>query len=278
MSVQMSAITPESLKESSFRVPKMDCASEEQLVRLSLGNLDGVKNLSFDLGQRTVAVTHEGAPEAVRERLVRLGLGHVELLRSEPTVGDHAQPSAETRHREARVLRVLLAINAVMFFTEFSAGLVAESTGLIADSLDMFADAAVYGVALYAVGKAAHLKLRAAHVSGVLQLLLALFGFAEVIRRFVFGAEPEARYMIGVALIALVANVACLWLISRERSGEAHMRASRIFSANDVIANLGVIAAGGLVAATGSMLPDLIVGTVIAAIVLRGAVNILRLK
>ena len=74
-----------------------------------------------------------------------------------------AQGVAETQAQEAGVLRVLLAINAVMFVVELVAGLVAQSTGLIGDSLDMFADAAVYGVALYAVGRSVKLQVRAAH-------------------------------------------------------------------------------------------------------------------
>lgn len=56
------------------------------------------------------------------------------------------------------------------------------------------------------------------------------------------------------------------------------MKASYIFSANDVIANLGVIAAGVLVTWTGSPYPDLVVGTIIAVIVLTGARRIRRLR
>jgi Co/Zn/Cd efflux system component len=54
------------------------------------------------------------------------------------------------------------------------------------------------------------------------------------------------------------------------------MRASWIFSTNDVIANLGVIISGGLVLYLGSRLPDLIIGALISAVVLRGGVQILR--
>lgn len=264
--------------KSVFRVPKMDCGAEEQLVRMRLDGVPAVRGLTFDLGTRTVAVAHDGGTDDLRERLAGLGLGAVSLVSSEPFAADEMPGPAGNTRREARVLVTLLAINGSMFVAEFAAGLWADSTGLLADSFDMFADAAVYGIALYAVGKAARLKLRAAHISGVLQLLLALFGFAEVIRRFIVGAEPDSRYMIWVALVALVANVACLWLISRDRGGEAHMKASRIFSANDVIANLGVILAGGLVAVTGSMVPDLVVGALIAAVVLLGAIKILRLR
>jgi Co/Zn/Cd efflux system component len=55
------------------------------------------------------------------------------------------------------------------------------------------------------------------------------------------------------------------------------MQASWIFTSPDVIANLGVIAAGLLVAWTGSSLPDLLVGLAIGAVVLGGAIKILRL-
>ncbi|MNY80002.1 hypothetical protein D3C86_2208760 [compost metagenome] len=56
------------------------------------------------------------------------------------------------------------------------------------------------------------------------------------------------------------------------------MTASYIFSANDVIANAGVIVAGVLVAWTGSSYPDLVIGAVIALIVLSGARRILNLR
>jgi Co/Zn/Cd efflux system component len=126
---------------------------------------------------------------------------------------------------------MLLAINGIMFFIELALGLFAESTGLIADSLDMFADAAVYGLALYAVGRAAAMKAQAAHLAGWLQLLLAVGALSEVVRRFFFGSDPESGLMMGVGLVALIANVTCLILISKKRDRGAHMTASYIFSA-----------------------------------------------
>jgi Co/Zn/Cd efflux system component len=56
------------------------------------------------------------------------------------------------------------------------------------------------------------------------------------------------------------------------------MKASAIFSANDVLANAGVIAAGLLVWWTGSPLPDLAIGTVVGLLVLNGARRILALR
>lgn len=110
-----------------------------------------------------------------------------------------------------------------------------------------------------------------------MQLALALGALFEVARRFLRGSEPEPLWMMGVAAIALVANVSCLRLIARHRHGGAHMKASYIFSTNDVIANIGVIAAGVLVVVTESSYPDLVVGVIIGAVVLSGAVRILRI-
>jgi Co/Zn/Cd efflux system component len=161
---------------------------------------------------------------------------------------------------------------------EVVTGWLVQSTGLMADGLDMLADAAVYGLSLYAVGRAARLQLRAAHVMGWLQAGLALGAMAEVLRRLWWGSEPESLWMMGVSTVALAANVTCLYLISRHREGGAHMRASWICSTNDVLANLGVIAAGLLVAWTHSFVPDLVIGAIIAAMVLSGAVRILRMR
>lgn len=178
--------------------------------------------------------------------------------------------------QERKTLRVVLAINAVMFVFELLLGLLADSTGLIADSLDMFADASVYVVSLYAVGKTETLKRRAARLGGVTETLLAVLVLIDVLRRFAFGSDPVSALMMGVGVIALIANAVCLSLISRHRDGGVHMRASYIFSKNDVIANIGVIISGALVWATGSRFPDLVIGLVIAAVVLLGGIRILK--
>lgn len=181
-----------------------------------------------------------------------------------------------TDESQKSLLITLLSINAVFFILEIAIGWYAESTGLIADSLDMLADAIVYGIGLYAIGRAAKLKANAALLSGYFQLLLATLIAVEVLRRSVFGSDPISELMMIIGTLALIANAYCLKLIFKHRNGEVHMRASFIFSANDVIANFGVILAGVLVFWLDSRLPDLIIGTVITLFVLSGAVMIIR--
>lgn len=174
------------------------------------------------------------------------------------------------------MLMILLGINAFMFLVEITLGILSESTALIADSLDMLADATVYGIGLYAVGRPLSAKIRAAHISGIFQIILGASVFVDVFRRFVWGSEPESLFMIAVGTAALVANVICLQLIAKHKEGEVHMRASWIFSKNDVIANLGIIIGGVLVYTLESRYPDLLIGLAISIIVIRGGIDIIK--
>ena len=264
------------LSLSRFAIPGMDCPSEEQMIRMALAGGPAIARLDFDLAGRELSVCHGDTAEAVLARLTPLGFG-ARLVETRPVSEEDLTQPAQTAP-EARPLKLLLAINALMFGVEILAGWWTQSAGLLADALDMLADAAVYGLALYAVGHAPALQRRAAHLSGWLQFALALGMLMEVVRRIFFGAEPLGDAMVGVALLALLANVACLLLISRHRHGGAHMQASFIFSANDVIANLGVILAGALVFWLDNPWPDWIIGALIGLIVLHGAWRILKLR
>lgn len=266
------------MKRTVFDIPKMDCPSEEQTIRLALSDLPNVKKMNFDLSKRQLEVIHENASEEVLSNLVPLGFGasisnSSELDELEAIL---TTSSANSDAEETEVLKKVFVINAVMFFVGLAAGLIAESTGLLADSLDMFADATVFGLSLYAVGRSQYLKKRAARFSGFLQMALAIGALSEVVRRFIYGSEPEAPIMMGIASLALIANATCMFLLAKHRKGEVHMQASWIFLSNDVIANIGVIAAGVLIKYSNSQIPDLVIGAVIAAVVLSGSIRILK--
>jgi Co/Zn/Cd efflux system component len=179
-------------------------------------------------------------------------------------------------NEQSRILITLLGINALMFFIEITLGIFSESAALIADSLDMLADATVYGIGLYAVGRTSRVKIKAAHLSGVFQIILGTSVIFDVLRRLIWGSDPESFLIISIGIMALVANVICLRLISKHRDGEVHMRASWIFSKNDVIANLGIIISGGLVYLLDSRFPDLIIGIIISIIVIHGGIQIIK--
>ena len=143
----------------------------------------------------------------------------------------------------------------------------------------MLADSFVYGLSLFAVGGTLIRKKRIARLAGYFQITLAIIGFVEVLRRF-FGTEdlPDFKTMIWISVFALIANGICLYLLQKSKSKEqAHMKASMIFTSNDVIINLGVITAGFLVNWLNSNKPDLIIGTIVFILVIQGALRILKL-
>jgi Co/Zn/Cd efflux system component len=259
-------------------VPKMDCPAEAEAVRSVLGRL-GITRIDVDIVRREAIVFHDAPVDDLLKAAAPLQFD-VTVMQSEAGAS-LPSPSAADQDgamSEARVLKTLLAINGFMFLTEMTVGLFSHSAGLIADSLDMLADAFVYALSLYAVGGAIARKQSVAGLSGYFQLALAVGVVIEVVRRFFAGSEPLAGAMVLVSALALAANVACMALLHAHKEGEVHMKASWIFSTNDVIANIGVIVAGGLVHATGSRFPDLVVGAVIAGVVLRGAMAIIRMS
>lgn len=261
---------------SVFSVSGMDCPTEAGMVRVTLGEHPAVASVDIDLESRQVKVKHAGDSETIRRKLAGLGFGAelVGVSVAESVEGGSAMDIAS----EKAALRAVLVINAVMFVVELVAGLLAESTGLLADSLDMLADALVYVVGLIVVGRTISAQHRAALLAGILQLAMGLGVLVEVARRAVVGSDPTSVTMMVTASVALVANLACAKLLHRHREGGAHMKASWIFTATDAVGNLGVMLAGALVFATGSGIPDLVIGTAIAVFVLYGAVRIVRLS
>jgi Co/Zn/Cd efflux system component len=84
--------------------------------------------------------------------------------------------------------------------------------------------------------------------------------------------------LIILSIFALIANGICLYLLQKSKTKEeAHMKASMIFTSNDVIINFGVIISGVLVNWLNSNKPDLIIGTIVFILVVQGAIRILKL-
>jgi len=262
------------MEKTIFKISKMDCPSEENLIRMKLDEFSSIKSLDFDIPNRKLSVFHDGEIHQIEKAIIGLDLGGQKLSTELSHQTDFAEAASQRR-----LLWFVLAINFAFFLIEMTTGIISKSMGLVADSLDMLADSFVYGLSLFAVGGTLIRKKRIARLAGYFQIMLAVIGFVEVLRRF-FGAEqlPDFMTMIVVAAMALVANGICLYILQKSKGREeAHMKASMIFTSNDVIINIGVIIAGLLVNWLDSNQPDLIIGTIVFVLVVQGAVRILKL-
>ncbi len=261
------------INTTTFIISKMDCPSEENMIRMKLEGIPEIKKLEFDIENRKLVVFHSQENLEIGNRLNELDLGS---QFKETTKTEWKNTNDEKS--QSKLLWSVLIINFSFFLIEMTTGLISKSMGLVADSLDMFADSVVYGLSLWAVGSAVSKKKKVATLSGYFQIVLASIGLIEVIRRFIgFEGMPDFRIMIIVSILALIANSVSLYLLQKSKSNDAHMKASMIFTSNDVIINVGVIIAGIMVMLTNSKYPDLIIGGIVFLIVVRGALRILKL-
>ena len=259
--------------KTTYHISQMDCPSEEGLIRMKLSSIEHIIKLDFDIPSRKLFVYHQSSNHEISKALESLKLGCKEV-----SVEESKDEIIHENSKESRALWLVLAINFVFFLVEITTGIIGKSMGLVADSLDMLADSFVYGISLMAVGATLSRKKQIAKMAGYFQIILATFGLIEILRRF-FGFEslPDFKIMMVISLFALLANAISLLILQKSKSQEIHMQASMIFTSNDILINLGVILAGALVFWTNSAWPDLVVGLVIFAIVMRGAYRILQL-
>jgi len=262
------------MQKTIFEITKMDCPSEENLIRMKLDGISSIKKLSFDIPNRKLTIFHNGQINQIEKSILELNLGGKKITTEETEITEF-----EENKNQRKLLWTVLIINFAFFLIEMATGLISKSLGLVADSLDMLADSFVYGLSLFAVGGTLIRKKRIAKLAGYFQIILAIIGFMEVLRRSFAEKElPEFKTMIFISVLALIANGVCLYLLQKSKSKEeAHMKASMIFTSNDVIINLGVIVAGFLVNWLNSNKPDLIIGTIVFVIVIQGAIRILKL-
>ena len=263
------------MNKTIFEITKMDCPSEENLIRMKLDGISSIANLEFDIPNRKLTVFHSGEIDPIEKSIHELSLGGKKIS-TEPTQRIEFNETSNQK----KLLWTVLGINFAFFLIEMITGILSTSMGLVADSLDMLADSFVYAISLIAVGGTLAKKKRIAKLAGYFQILLAIIGFMEVLRRF-FGDEktPDVSTMIIVSIFALLANGICLYMLQKSKSkDDAHMKASMIFTSNDVIINLGVIIAGLLVFGLGSSTPDLVIGSIVFVLVIQGAFRILKLS
>jgi cation diffusion facilitator family transporter len=189
--------------------------------------------------------------------------------------GDTERAQTDPAYR--RALWWVVILNVGFGIVELVGGFIANSQALKADALDFLGDGSITFVGLLALGWAASTRARVAMTQG---LFLGILGFAVIamaIWRALNAIPPDPELMGGIGIAALIVNVTAALILARFREGgDAQARAIWLFSRNDAINNVAVIAAAGLVFWLDSAWPDIIVAAVIAVIFLQSAWEIIR--
>jgi Co/Zn/Cd efflux system component len=175
-----------------------------------------------------------------------------------------------------RVLWIVIAINAVMFFTEMAAGHLAGSQALQADALDFLGDTLTYGLSLAVIGASLRVRSGAALLKGLSLLLMGLWVFGSTAYQVLVLDLPSAEVMGVIGFLALAANLTSVLLLMRYKDGDANVRSVWLCSRNDAIGNVIVMGAAVSVWFTSSAWPDLVVAAIMAALFLSSSFQILR--
>lgn len=187
---------------------------------------------------------------------------------------DCCQVSARSKTERIIVERALV-LNALMCVIGLGASYFAQSTGILADAVDMAADASGYALVLLAVRRNERFRMVASRWTGGILMLLGFGVIAEAVRRWLSGSDPFGPVMMGYSVISFTVNLFVLRTLAKVRDGGVHLNASYLCTRADVLANIAVFIAGGIVWFTGSQWIDLVAGVAIAILVFSEAREIL---
>ena len=191
--------------------------------------------------------------------------------------GCHADEERAERDPDyRRALWIVIILNIGFGLAEVVGGFIANSQALKADALDFLGDGSITFVGLLALSWSAATRSRVALTQGLFLGALGLWVLGMAVWRALNAIPPDAELMGGMGLAALAVNVAAALILARFRDGDAQARAVWLFSRNDAINNVAVIAAAALVFWLETAWPDIIVAAVIAAMFLQSSWEIVR--
>jgi Co/Zn/Cd efflux system component len=162
---------------------------------------------------------------------------------------------------------LVAALNLAYFGVEFGVALAIGSVSLFADSVDFLEDASINVLIAAALGWTAVNRARLGMVLAAILLIPALATLWTAWQKFAVPVPPAPIPLSLTGAGALVVNVTCALLLVRFRSHSGSLtRAAFLSARNDAYANVAIVLAGLVTAATLSAWPDLIVGLGIAVL------------
>ena len=171
-----------------------------------------------------------------------------------------------------RAVRLVVLLNLAYFGVEFAVALAIGSVSLFADSIDFLEDAAVNGLILLALGWSAPRRARLGMALAGILLIPGLATLWTAWQKLSLLVPPAPIPLSLTGLGALAVNLFCAFLLARYRAHSGSLtRAAFLSARNDAFANIAIIAAGIVTAATVSPWPDLLVGLGIFAMNLDAA-------
>ena len=189
---------------------------------------------------------------------------------------------------DRRYLLAALALIVVFMLAEVSVGIASGSLALISDAGHMLTDAASLALALFAAGLAARpargrwtygyqrAEILSAQANGLTLLLLAAWFCYEAVRRLLAPSPVAGAAVLITAVVGIVVNIVAAWLISRASRRSLNVEGAFQHVLGDLYAFVATAVAGVVVLVTGFERADAIATLVVAGLMIRGGVGLVR--
>ena len=168
---------------------------------------------------------------------------------------------------ERVALAIIALITGMMGFIESMIAVPAASTALAADALRFVQHSVSAGFALNR--STGYNRPRwTIHLQGIVMVLLGGLVCVIAIRRMLIGSFPQVWTMVVMGIIALLAHLSACAIMLHSRGQLTSVVTLWRFARTDVMGNIAVIAAAGVVAMTRSNIPDIVFGAAMAGMFL----------
>ncbi len=268
-----------------YQVTGMDCSSCATNIEGAARKVEGINGVKVSIASQIMTLEVDDAARrlpALESAVTGLGyqldrLGEPKTANADGGEDEHHIPDlSHVSPAYKRALWIVVLLNAGYGIIQIGGSILSGSQALQADALDFIGDGLISFLGLIAVGWGLAARAKAALIQGIFLALLGLGVIGSTAYRVLVEHEPQTLLMGGFAIVAFFVNVLAAVVLIPHRKGDANMRAVWLFSRNDAIGNLAVVAAAALVWWLNNPWPDLLMAFVVAALFLHSAWLIIR--
>ena len=175
-------------------------------------------------------------------------------------------------------LIIAFTINLIMLAADLTYGLAMKSASLLSDAASNSGDVFILGSSIIVISSTTAVKNRLALLKGIIMVVFGLWAFYHAYLGLIGKSQLSGGVVTTVGMISLVGNSIVALMMHQHHHKDLNFKSAFICCRNDAIASFGIILAGILVMMTGTIWPDIIIGSIIAIIVSFGGIKIIRLS
>jgi len=210
------------------------------------------------------------------------------MAHSHPHEHRHHDHGHGDHHHYARLLGIVFALTCIYLVVEIVGGVASGSLALLADGFHMVADTAAIGMSFLASWLAHHpaprektfgyqrVEILAAFFNALLLLAMGVFILWEALERMQHPHFIKPGLMMGIATGGLLVNIISAWVLHGDHHENLNLKAAYFHILGDLLGSVGAMTAGWMIWAYHWAGADVLVSALIAALIIKGGVSLLR--